>query len=279
MKINAAMQAGGPGLAISTVHAVTGVPVNHVIVVNFSDFKGLIDALGGVTIDVPKPILSNRFDCPFATQTRCLSWPGWRFAKGRQHMDGRRALIYSRVRENQLDPASTDFTRQARQQAVSQAVMAKLTSVGTLLSLPFDGGSLVKPVSTDLSAKQLVELGSVKFRSSFGSALHCRLGGDFGAGGTGQPSEDNLPTIAAFLGKSAPQPPTSTFGPGCAVGARAPVSRGSGELGRFDFVNSLDEPESDDFESDDDDFESDDVEPGDDSPDAESFTALRPPRP
>ncbi len=163
-KINAAMQAGGPELAISTVHSVTGVAVNHVIVVNFSDFKDLIDALGGVTIDVPKPILSNRFDCPFATQARCQAWPGWRFAKGRQHMDGQRALIYSRVRENQLDPADTDFTRQGRQQAVSQAVMAKLTSVGTLLSLPFDGGSLVKPVATDLSTGQLVALGWVKFR-------------------------------------------------------------------------------------------------------------------
>jgi len=64
----------------------------------------------------------------------------------------------------------------------------------------------------------MIELGWVKFRSSSGSALHCRLGGDFGPGGNGAPDEDNVVTIAAFLGKSAPQLPTSTFGPGCAVG-------------------------------------------------------------
>ena len=218
-KINAAMQAGGPKLAISTVHAFTGIPVNHVIVVNFADFKGLIDALGGITVDVPDAVLSNRFDCPYATAARCQAWPGWRFHKGPQHMNGQRALIYSRIRENLLNPReSSDFFRTSRQQAVTQAVLSKFTSIGTLASLPFDGGSLVKPIATDLSTWQLIELGWVKFRSSSGSALHCRLGGDFGPGGNGAPSEDNLPTIAAFLGKSAPQLPTSTFGPGCAVG-------------------------------------------------------------
>lgn len=218
-KINAAMQVGGPELAISTVRAFTGVAINHVIVVNFSDFKGLIDALGGITVDVPSAVRSNRFDCPYATASQCQAWQGWRFRKGPQHMNGQRALIYSRIRENLLNPReSSDFFRASRQQAVTQAVLGKFTSIGTLVSLPFDGGSLVKPIATDLSTWQLIELGWVKFRASGGSTLHCRLGGDFGPGGNGGPSEDNLVTIAAFLGKSAPQPPTSTFGPGCVVG-------------------------------------------------------------
>jgi len=217
-KINAAMQSGGPALAIRTVHELTGLPINHVIVVNFADFRDLIDALGGVTIDVPAPILSDRFDCPFATNTRCQQWKGWRFAKGPQHMDGQRALIYSRVRVNQLDPRETDFTRQARQQAVSQAVLSKFTSFGTLLAAPFDAGSWVKPVTTDLSTWQLISLGWVKFRSSGSNVLHCRLGADLGPGGTGAPSEDDALTISMFVGRSAPQLPTTTFGPGCARG-------------------------------------------------------------
>jgi LCP family protein required for cell wall assembly len=217
-KINAAMQFGGPKLAISTVRDFTGIPINHVIVVNFADFKGLIDALGGVTVDVPTPVRSNRFDCPY-TAAKCQDWQGWRFEKGPQHMDGQRALVYSRIRENLLNPReSSDFFRASRQQAVTQAVLAKFTSVGTLVSLPFDGNSLMKPLATDLSTWQLIQLGWVKLRASGGSTRHCRLGGDFGPGGTGDPSEDNLLTIAAFLGKSAPQPPTTTFGPGCTVG-------------------------------------------------------------
>ena len=194
------------------------------IVVNFADFKDLIDALGGITVDVPKPIRSNRFDCPYATQARCAKWPGWRFHKGTQHMNGERALIYSRIRENLLDPSETDVTRGARQQAVMDATAAKFTSIGTLIGLPFNGGSLVKPLTTDLTAGQLVQLGWVKFRASSASSVHCRLGGDLGGGGSGSPSEDNPATIAMFLGKSAPQPPTGPVQPGLRHRSHAAVA-------------------------------------------------------
>jgi LCP family protein required for cell wall assembly len=217
-KINAAYQIGGAALALKTIESFTGLQVNHVIVVNFGDFKDLIDALGGITVDVPKPIRSNRFDCPYATQARCQQWQGWRFPKGSQHMNGQRALIYSRVRENMLDPAENDVTRGARQQAVIDAVTSKLASPTTFVRLPFSGTSFVKPLTTDLSTGQLMQLGWIKFRASSSSSVHCRLGGDLGGAGTGSPSEDNPATLAMFLGRSAPQPPTDPFGPGCVTG-------------------------------------------------------------
>jgi LCP family protein required for cell wall assembly len=216
--VNAAFQIGGPALAIQTIRALTGLNINHVMVVDFADFKDLIDALGGIDVNVPKPIRSNRFDCPYSTQAQCTKWQGWRFPKGEQHMNGQRALVYSRIRENMLDPAETDVTRGARQQAVLDAVGSKFTSPGTLVKLPFDGGSLAKPLTTDLTAGQLMQLGWIRFRSSSGSSVHCRLGGDLGGGGTGGPSEDNPATLAMFLGKSAPQPPTGPFNPGCVTG-------------------------------------------------------------
>jgi polyisoprenyl-teichoic acid--peptidoglycan teichoic acid transferase len=217
-KINAAFQIGGPALAIRTIRQLTGTDINHIVVVNFADFKDLIDALGGIDVDVPAPIRSNRFDCPYATQARCSQWQGWRFPKGKQHMSGQRALIYSRIRENMLNPAETDVTRGARQQLVMDALTSKFTSMSTLIGLPFDGGTLAKPLTTDLSAGQLVQLGWVKFRAPAASSVHCRLGGDLGGSGTGGPSEDNPATIAMFLGKSAPQPPTGPFSPGCVIG-------------------------------------------------------------
>jgi LCP family protein required for cell wall assembly len=217
-KINAAYQNGGAALAIKTIHDLTGLDINHVVVVNFGAFKDLIDALGGIDVNVPAPIRSNRFDCPYATATRCSQWQGWRFPKGMQHMSGQRALIYSRIRENMLNPAETDVTRGSRQQIVMDALASKFTSPGTLIGLPFDGGTLAKPLTTDLSAGQLMQLGWVKFRASASSSVHCRLGGDLGGGGNGAPSEDNPATIAMFLGKSAPQPPTGPFSPGCVTG-------------------------------------------------------------
>jgi LCP family protein required for cell wall assembly len=225
-KINAAMQIGGPKLAAATVSQVTGLPINHVVIVDFSAFQTLIDGIGGIDINVPENILSNRFDCPFKSQQRCDQWQGWRFHKGVQHMSGHQALIYSRIRENRLNPAESDVTRGERQQAVLQALMSKLASPTTFAKLPFIGGDLLRPLTTDLSPWQFMQLGWVKFRSSSGNALHCRLGGSASTIG-GQSvivgTQENIQVIAMVEGNSAPQPPppgSGPFGPGCVVGSR-----------------------------------------------------------
>jgi LCP family protein required for cell wall assembly len=219
-KINAAMQIGGPKLAIKTADALFGpeLTVNHVVVVDMGAFMKLIDAVGGIDINVPQNILSNRFDCPY-TSTRCSQWQGWRFHKGMQHMNGHRALIYSRIRENQLNPADTDISRGQRQQDVMQATLRKLASPSMFFRLPFSGSDLLRPLATDLSTWQFMELGWVKFRA--GSTLHCRLGGkDYGDGYiTGD--QENIAVIQMVLGKSAPQPPppsSGLYGAGCLPG-------------------------------------------------------------
>jgi len=219
-KINSAFQIGGASLAIRTVRDFTGVEVNHVVVVDFDAFTKVIDKVGGVTVDVPKPILSNKFDCPYKTQARCDRWQGWRFAKGKQHMDGRRARIYSRIRENKLDPSYSDITRAQHQQDVIQALLSRLTSAGVLIKLPFIGDDIMRPMTTDLSAGELVQLALVKQRT--GHEEHCRVGGTTSGFGGGYllPDEERLRTIATFLGHSAAQPPLpgSTYGSGCRLG-------------------------------------------------------------
>jgi LCP family protein required for cell wall assembly len=223
-KINAAYAYGGPALAIRTVQSVTGLEINHVVVVDFGTFPQVIDALGGVTIDVPRPILSNRFECPRASDAACSRWEGWRFKAGEQEMDGRRALIYARIRQNQLNPGESDITRGERQQAVFQAIGDEVVSFGTFLRSPFIAGDLVRPLATDLSAPQFMQLGWRKFRTPDGGRLRCRLGGvAITEGGVSyiQGSEENRSVIAMITGQSAPQPPppgSGPFGPGCVVG-------------------------------------------------------------
>ena len=216
-KINAANQAGGPALTLATVRNLTGLPIHHVIVVDFDGFKDLIDALGGIDVTVPRPILSNRFDCPHPPR-RCGSWDGWRFGKGEQHMDGRRALVYSRIRTNQLDPSESDITRTARQQAVADAVGDEITSFGTFVRLPFIGNSLASPLTTDLSAWELAQLGWVRFRSD--SSIRCRFGGEPGTVGGESVivgGEDNVAVVAMFLGRTAPLAPAKgvPYAAGC----------------------------------------------------------------
>jgi LCP family protein required for cell wall assembly len=218
-KVNAAMQLGGAALAIKTVRNFTTLPINHVVVVDFGGFRSLIDKVGGITVNVPKPIYSNSFDCPYSAQ-RCATWKGWRFAKGPQTMNGSRALVYSRIRENRLNPADTDITRGSRQQQVLQALKSKLIGVGTLADLPFIGGSLLDPVATDLSAGQLLQLVWVtKFRG--GSTLHCRLGGTSYGSSEIVGGEGNVAVINEVKNpKAAPTPPNPAdglFAPGCST--------------------------------------------------------------
>jgi len=224
-RVNAAFQIGGPSLAIRTVSAYTGLPVNHVIVVDFGEFRRLIDALGGVDIYVPKPILTNSFDCPYSA-SRCATWRGYRFRKGTQHMSGRRALVYSRIRENRLDAGETDVTRGARQQQIVQAVLSKITGITTMLELPWLADDLLKPMATDLSAGDLMQLGWLKLRAS--RTLHCRLGGDsINIGGALElnPGEENFSVIRMVKGTETPRPPavgTSLYAPGCSTGTLLP---------------------------------------------------------
>ena len=223
-KINAAYAFGGPTLAIKTVERVTGLPINHVVVVDFGTFDEVVDTLGGITVNVPHPILSNKFECPKHTRAQCARWPGWRFRKGEQTMDGHRALIYSRIRENQLNPGESDFTRGERQQAVIQAIADEVTSFGTFVKAPFIGDDLVRPLATDLSAAQVLQLGWVKRRTPSSGWLRCRLGGtiaDIGGVNYVIGSEENGLVIGMITGKTAPQPPrpgSGLFGPGCRVG-------------------------------------------------------------
>ena len=206
-KINAAYAFGGPALLIRTVDQLTGLHVNHVVLVNFTGFKDLIDSLGGVTLYNPYKVVSSQpFDGLY-----------WHFAKGWIHLDGRHALAYSRIRHT-TNPKDSDITREERQQRVVTALEHKLVGISTLLNLPSVGGDIAKPLTTDLTANDLLEMAWVKFRAS--RNLDCHLGGapesiDGQDALSGVPQ--NISVIGMFLGTVAPQPPspTSLYAPGC----------------------------------------------------------------
>lgn len=119
-KINAAFAWGGVPLVVETVEAFTGVRIDHVVMIDFSGFQQIIDALGGVDIYVDQSFMS----------THSLLPDGHRqFNKGLQHMDGAMALDYSRER---YVFANGDFTRIKHQQQMIKAVLDKAASGGLL---------------------------------------------------------------------------------------------------------------------------------------------------
>jgi LCP family protein required for cell wall assembly len=105
----------GPALAAQTIEHNFGVPVHRTVRLNFEGFLAIVDAAGGVTIDVPEAFTDYEYPTP-DYGTMIVS-----FAAGVQQMDGERALQYARIRHG-----SSDFERAARQQQVVTALVRQL---------------------------------------------------------------------------------------------------------------------------------------------------------
>lgn len=117
-KINAAFAWGGLPLLVQTVEEFTKVRLDHVVVIDFAGFQQIVDALGGIDVDVDETFKSIHE--PFRT-----------FTAGRRHMDGAMALDYARQRKQFADG---DFARIRHQQQVIRAVVTKASTSGLLTS-------------------------------------------------------------------------------------------------------------------------------------------------
>ena len=166
-KINAANQYGGPALTLATVRNLTGLPIHHVVVVDFDGFKDLIDALGGIDITVQAdPLEQVRLSLP-ARAVLELGRVAFRQGERSTWTGVARSSTRAFARTSSTRPSQT--TRTTRQQAVAEAVGDKIASFGTFVKLPFMG-DLASPLATDLSAWQLGQLGWVRFRPASRSA-------------------------------------------------------------------------------------------------------------
>jgi polyisoprenyl-teichoic acid--peptidoglycan teichoic acid transferase len=123
---------GGVTSARNTVSQLLGTPIDYVAHVDFEGFIAAVDAIGGVTIDVPKEIYDNQYP------TMDYKYTTVHFLPGVQQMDGATALQYARVRHS-----DSDFERTRRQQQVilsavaqvrGQSVIDQLNSVVSITS-------------------------------------------------------------------------------------------------------------------------------------------------
>ncbi|MGC1211395.1 MAG: LCP family protein [Micromonospora sp.] len=140
-KINAAFAWGGVPLMVQTVEKFTGVRIDHVAMIDFAGFKDIIDALGGVEVDVEKSFTS-------------IHPPYRAFTAGPQQLDGEAALDYSRQRKQFADG---DFARIRHQQQVIKAILDKAAS-GGILTNPAKLNSFVKATSNSVSVDENMSL-------------------------------------------------------------------------------------------------------------------------
>lgn len=145
-KINHALAVGGIPYEQQVVENLTGLKIDHYLLIDFNGFQDLVDAVGGIQIDVPEAFAISE---------------DMSFDAGPQTMDGKHALAYARWRGG----ADGDFGRIARQQLVLRALIRKGAGLDVVRSLNELLPAVQDNIRTDLGATDMARLG-VDYRST-----------------------------------------------------------------------------------------------------------------
>lgn len=142
-KINHAFAFGGHKLTEQTVEEFLGIQINNYVVIDFRGFKDLVDAIGGIDIDVEKDMY---YEDPYDNLVIDLQ-------KGRQHLDGKTAIQYVRYRDEE-----GDIGRIKRQQHFMAAIYEKVTSSQIITKMPGLVKELLSMVKTDMPLTDMAKV-------------------------------------------------------------------------------------------------------------------------
>jgi LCP family protein required for cell wall assembly len=137
---------GGIGTLAREIGFLLGIDIHYYAFVNLAGFGQLIDAIGGVDIDNPRPIADPGYQFPDGKV-------GFYLKAGPQHLNSRIGLAFVRTRES-----DNDYERARRQQLVLQAIRDKITSSEMLPRLPSLLDALAKSARTDFPASRAAEM-------------------------------------------------------------------------------------------------------------------------
>lgn len=141
-RINSANVFGGVDLVKTSISNLIKVPIDYYVLTNFEGFKGIIDILGGVEIDVEQNMKYRVYDGMIDLK------------KGLQRLDGAKSLQYVRFRHDKLG----DITRTQRQQKFLTALAKEMLQAKNIVKLPVLIPKLNEAVKTDLTITQMIGL-------------------------------------------------------------------------------------------------------------------------
>lgn len=150
-KINHAYGFGGHKLSKKTAEELLGINIEHYVIINFAGFYKIIDAIGGVDIDVEKGM---HYEDPYDNLVIDLM-------PGMQHLDGKKAIQYVRYRDEE-----GDIGRVRRQQNFIKAVYDKVFSPSIIPRIPAIISEVMSAVKTDMSASEIASFAKV-FSNSY----------------------------------------------------------------------------------------------------------------
>ncbi|USK59545.1 LCP family glycopolymer transferase [Peribacillus asahii] len=157
-KMNHAYAYGGIPMAIKTVEAFLDVPIDYYIKMNMEGFQDIVEAVGGITV-------KNDMN---------LSHGGYSFPKGTITLNGKEALVYSRIRKE--DPRG-DFGRQMRQRQVIEAIVEKGASLSSLTNYRGIFKALGKNVETNLTFDEMMSIQN-HYKKALGSINQSTIEGN-----------------------------------------------------------------------------------------------------
>jgi LCP family protein required for cell wall assembly len=162
----------GMKVAATVVGGVVGLGIDRTVALDFHGFRTLVDGVGGVDL-----LVDRSFTAAYPRNDDADVDPSWifvSFAKGPQHMDGERALRFSRARYSD-GPEGSDFARTARQQKVILAAKDRVVERGLLASLLGLLDTLRDNVRTDLSLADMNALAELARDYDDGRTVHAAL--------------------------------------------------------------------------------------------------------
>jgi LCP family protein required for cell wall assembly len=151
VKINAAWVCGGPKETIRAVEGLTGLKINHMIVVDLGNFVKFIDDIGGVTVTTPR--ICSKISGGAADGGYTLN-----LAPGTHHLTGVQAVTLARTRENSCNLAYNDISREKMQQEIMNGIKSQLFSVHAFLHLPWAAWDAPRAIQTDMGGLDLMQL-------------------------------------------------------------------------------------------------------------------------
>lgn len=162
-RINTAITSGGPNLAMKTVSDLLGIPIQYYVYTDFKGFIALIDAVGGIDIDVEKDMKYSDSEDDHVYDIN--------LKKGLQHLDGKTALQYVRFRHDAL----SDFSRTERQRKFLTAVAQKMQTTSSLIKLPRILNAIDPYIDTNLSVTDMLKLGGLGFEAKADGIVSSQL--------------------------------------------------------------------------------------------------------
>jgi len=145
-KINAAYSFGQEQLAIDAVEELTDQKINHYMGVDFTGFRKVVDAMGGVWIDVPVEINDDEADPSKGNKYSHID-AGW------QRLDGNHAITFVRARHQFADQ---DFSRMKNQQKFLKAAAEQLATKTSIAKIPRIVSTAAPYLSTDMTLMEML---------------------------------------------------------------------------------------------------------------------------